>query len=148
MFRLWYRCGNTEAMPKLPNRTRSTGLAGAAILVLCSIALAKNKQPKAYPERGRVVAVRFVTRNQLIAGNRAGNPYGLPPSNGISVTHGYRVYRIETAGRFYELEGGRKPTMALGKTIYFRLEKQSAYVEEDKKERKYRIVGEELKPAK
>jgi len=124
-------------------------LAFTTLLVLCSsVTLAKNKQPKTYPERGRVVAVRFVTRNQLIAGNRAGNPYGLPPSNDISVTHGYRVYRIETAGRFYELEGGRKPTMALGDAIHFQLKKQSAYVQEGKKERKYRVVGEELKPAK
>jgi len=113
-------------------------LAFTTLLVLCSsVTLAKNKQPKTYPERGTVLAVRMADKSYQIVGARPQTIYWRDP-----------VYRVETETRIYEFEGSRKSKMALGDVIRFRLKKQSAYVQEGKKERKYRVVGEELKPPK
>lgn len=113
------------------------------VLLLSGIAVAQDKPPKTYPEHGTVVAMRVGEQSRTLPVYT--DPYG-KTHGGMSVNRRRHIYRIETDTRFYELEGGRKPTLELNQSIEFRIEKESAYVQQGKKEEKYRIVGVEQKP--
>lgn len=108
----------------------------AAVLVLCAGASFAQ-------ERGTVVAIHSSSQNRFIPGYAGGD--GVVGSRGVTVKDTNQVYRIETKTKFYELEGGYRPIMSLGDVIEFRIEKGKAITHVGDKEKKFRIVGEELK---
>jgi len=100
------------------------------VVILCCLffvaahfgALAKDKEPKTYPEIGTVVATR--TQELSYTTPVYTDPYG-KTQGGVSLTSRLPVYRIETDTKFYELEGrSKKQTLTLGDAIRFRLEKE------------------------
>jgi len=115
------------------------------LLALPTSGLPKDKEPKSYPEKGTVIAIHVNAQSHTAPVYT--DPQGQTRGGGSSV-HRLQVFRVETETKFYELEGGRKPDMGLGDTIQFRIEKQSAYVQRGDKEKKYRLVGVELKAPK
>jgi hypothetical protein len=112
-----------------------------AFLLLAGVASAQDKPAKSYPEHGTVVAIRARTVSPGMI---------LGPSHTVTTSVSPGTYRIETDAQFYELsDRSKKPTMALGQVIDFRIEKGNAYVRNAKgKEDQYHIVGQELKPNK
>jgi hypothetical protein len=122
----------------------------SALIFLCFLsahlgALAKDKEPKTYPEHGTIVATK--TQEQSFTTPVYTDPYG-KTQGGVSLTSRRPVYRIETDTKFYEMEGARNKPLALGDTIQFRLEKEWAYVQLGDKEEKLRIVAVELRQNK
>jgi hypothetical protein len=105
-----------------------------AIVVVFGTAAAKDKRPKSYPQTGTVVATRLSERRVPTYGE----PYGKTGVGNISIP--LHIYRVQTEGRFYELEGGRKPTLSVGDSVHFRIEKDAAYVQRGDKEDKYWIL--------
>jgi len=85
---------------------------------------------------GHIVAVTVSEHGEYIT-----NPQG---EHGVNVTVRRQVYRVETAERFYLLEGGRKREFDPGTEIDFRLDKGKAFLVIHGKEKKYRMVGEGL----
>jgi hypothetical protein len=126
-------------------RRVSAILCCSLFLLVCSNVLAKDKEPKTYPEQGRVIANRTAEQARTLPVYT--DPYG-KTHGGMSIISRLPVFRIETETKFYEIEGRKKQQLALGDTIQFRLEKQWAYVQQGDKEQKFRLVGTELKPSK
>lgn len=108
-------------------------------------ALPKDKQPKTYSEIGKVVALK--TAEQPHTTPVYTDPYG-KTHGGISTVRRLPIFRVETDTKFYDLEGKRKDVLNLGDTVEFRLEKEWAYVRQGDKEKKFRVVGIELKEGK
>lgn len=109
----------------------------SVVVVLLLFAAASAGQ-----EQGKIVAIQTQEQNRFIPGYDNGQG---AKSSGVTVRDRNQVYRVETADRFYLLEGGRKQELDLGATISFRLEKHRAIVRLGDKEKKFRVVGEELK---
>ncbi len=119
--------------------------------------LARQKPPRTYPERGKVVGIMAPVRTTSVGtvlsqGTR--DVYGVSVAYGKSspvVTNSLTPgsYRIETADEFYEFGNrDRHPSLSLNQVIQFRVKKGVAYVSEPHgKEKKYRIIGEESKPS-
>ena len=105
---------------------------------------AADKQPTSYPQSGTVISTR------VQKGRRAEPVYA--DANGR--THRevvyilFHVYRLETPTQIYELEGGSKPTLSVGETVSFRINKDSVYVQHADKEDKYAILKVTLKKPK
>jgi hypothetical protein len=93
--------------------------------------------------RGTVVAVHTTSQSRFIPGYAGGD--GIVASPGVSVKYVNQIYRVETETKFYEIEGSRKAVLILGDSVNLRIEKGKAVVLIGGKERKLRIVGEELK---
>jgi hypothetical protein len=102
----------------------------AAILcfLLClaawSTARAQDKTSDAYPEQGKVLA----------------HAASQKPS-----AHGTPVFRVETDLKIYEFEAKDPSSLAVGDTIQFRVEKDSAYVQRAGKEQEFRVIDTMLK---
>lgn len=115
-----------------------------ALLLLPGIAVAQDKPPKTYPEHGTVVAIRLAEQMRTLPVYT--DPYGKTHGGGSARSRRY-VYCVETETKVYELEGKRKMMLELNEIVHFRVEKESAFVRQGKKEQKYRIVGVEQKPS-
>jgi hypothetical protein len=108
-------------------------------------ALAKSGPADSYPEKGTVVAVRVYETTEYV-------PITPPDSKGRThggeaFVHRNQVYRVETDDGFYELEGGKNPTMAVGDAVEFRVDKGTARVRVGNKEKKYRLKAKLSKSA-
>jgi hypothetical protein len=115
------------------------------LLALPASAMPKDAQPKSYPETGKVVALK--TAEQPHSTPVYTDPYG-KTHGGVSTVRRLPVFRVETATKSYDLEGKRKDVLNLGDTIDFRIDKEWAYVRQGDKEKKFRVVGIELKEGK
>ena len=125
----------------MPRKVAYDAVALALLLVATTAALAKDKNPKTYPERGTVVAVRQERETRTLGVYT--DPYG-KTHGGQSIHRMVPISRIETETRFYEVIG----RLELGQAVEFRIEKNHAYMPlENGKEGKYRVVGVEIRPA-
>jgi hypothetical protein len=158
------RCeGN--AMPKdRGNAAQRLGITTALILaqtIFAGAAFAK-KQPKTYPETGKVTATA-VNQVPFSTSQHVGGPNGgsTVPVRGVRIS---RTYTIETETKTYELDCGKHPRIfsstpgecggdkkiEIGDTVQFRLEKGWAYLPvpvtvEPSGEQRLRVLNEELK---
>ena len=108
-----------------------------------TVAIAKGKPPND-TEKGKVVAVRVDEHTDYVPispTDSKGRTHG-----GEAFVHRNQVYRVETDGTNYELEGGKDPTMNVGDELEFRIERGTAYVRVGKKEKKYRVTLTAPKP--
>jgi hypothetical protein len=114
----------------------------ASFVLFAATAFAKDKTPKTYAEHGTVVSVqaRGVSSGMILAPGQGFPMIGISPA----------TYRVETTERVYTLsDRSRKPSLAVGQIVEFRIEKDTAWVkQENGKERKYRIMGVELRTEK
>jgi hypothetical protein len=116
------------------------------ILAICSVASAKDKQPKHYPEHGTIISTRTSEQTETDAVRTDYN--GKIHGGGSDVSY-LPVYRIETETRFYELEArSERRVFSVGDAVQFRIDKQWAFVQQGDKEKKLRVIGVELKSAK
>lgn len=115
------------------------------LFLACANVLAKDKEPKTYPEQGKVIANHTVEQSHTIPVHT--DPYGRT-YGGMSAIRRRPVFRVETDAKFYEFEGKKDQELPLGSTIKFRIEKEWVYVQQGDKEQKFRLVGTELKPDK
>lgn len=109
-------------------------------------AFATDRDPKSYPEKGKVVAASVSEHTDYV-------PVTPPDSKGRTTggqafVHRNWVYRVETDDGIYELKGGKKQDMAVGDGVEFRVVKDTGYVLANDKETKYRILSTAPKPAK
>ncbi len=132
----------------MPSERRSSCFWWGAVLILavCSVATAKEKQPKSHPEHGTIIARRTAEHTETAPVRTDYN--GKIGGGGSDVSY-LPVYRIETEARFYELEArSGRDAFTVGDLVQFRIEKQWAYVQHGDKEKKLRVIGVELKSAK
>ncbi len=106
-----------------------TLIAGCGLTLLLAISGASAQtqdasQGKSLTARGKTVAAYLVTV-----------PFG---NDG---TQRKWVYRVDCGDLYYELEGGYGLSMTVGQEISFRIEKETAYVSDGKKETRYLVVG-------
>jgi hypothetical protein len=158
------RCEGKAMLKDRGNGARLLGVATAMILaqvIFAGAAFAK-KQPKTYPETGKVTATA-VNQVPFTTYQHAGGPNGgsTVPVHGVRIS---RTYTIDTETKTYELDCGKHPRMfsstpgecggdkkiEIGDTIQFRLEKGWAYLPvpvtvEPSGEQKLRVLNEELK---
>lgn len=87
---------------------------------------------------GKVVSVAESAQNRYITNSEG--------QHGINVRSRVQVYRVETADRFYLLEGTHHRELEPGSELDFRLEKGRARLSIGGKDKKWRIVGEGLLP--
>jgi hypothetical protein len=113
------------------------------LTVVVLSAAAAAKEPKAYPESGKVIGIG---QKEHTTGN-----------SGRAYSH---TYKIETGTKIYELDCGKTPLffgtgeecggdkpLQIGDVIHFRVEKGSARIPlSDGSEEKLRILNEEAKP--
>jgi hypothetical protein len=102
---------------------------------LLLIATANDKRPKSYPESGTVISSRLAKQSGTVT--IYNEPYGKTRRENSIQVH---VYRVETEGRWYELQGAIKPTLSVGDSVHFRINKDAAYVQRGDKEDKYWIL--------
>jgi len=114
---------------------------------------ASAKEPKTYPESGKVVGIgqNEHTKNHPKTGNGMG---------GGSYSVYSHTYKIETDTKIYELDCGKTPMfgvtgkecggdkpLQIGDVIRFRVEKGSAHIPlSDGSEQKLRVLNEEARP--
>jgi hypothetical protein len=115
-------------------------IAVIALLMLPSWLPAKEKAPKTYPLHGTVIAMR--TERTPINSGVYTDAYGKTRGGG-SVVQSDRVYRVRTVNMDYDIQAGRGPALTIGRQLDFRIEKNSVFVREGTKERKFRLVGQE-----
>jgi hypothetical protein len=121
---------------------------GAFLLALLSVTflpsslVAKDKVTPIY-EHGRVVATDDVLGSGTtpVYTDNQGKTQG-----GLSFGTRTPTYKIETAERFYRITN-RKRQLSLGQDVEFRIQKRNAYIRDKDQERKYDIIGVELKIA-
>ena len=118
---------------------------GLFFLALRVTALANDKPPNSYPQKGKVVAARVSEHTDYVplSTDSRGTTHG-----GEAFVQRKWVYRVETDDGFYELAGGKKPSMAVGDVVEFRIEKGTGRVRAGDKEKKYPIISASPKPAK
>jgi hypothetical protein len=97
------------------------------LLLATGVAAQPAPQPNPYPEHGQVIATR-------LGGEAVG-------SAGSVGTLNRWIYRVDCGDLYYDLRGGRKPSLTVGQNVAFRIEKQKAYVDDGKKGQRYNIVG-------
>jgi hypothetical protein len=96
-----------------------------------------------YPEHGRVIEARAGRVSELVP--TFTDPLG-KVRKGRSVSKVAQIYRVETATRIYEwTEVGKKPHYAYGQEVAFRVNDESVFLNNGKKERKLAITGTEKK---
>jgi len=113
------------------------------LTLLPILAIANDKLPKTYAIHGSVVAIHVgdVSRSIPVYTDPYGKSHG-----GFSAHNETHIYRIETETLVYELtERSKKPSLSVGDSVEFRVEKEKAYVRDGDKERKYNITGTEQK---
>jgi hypothetical protein len=114
---------------------------------------AASKEPKTYPESGKVIGIgqNEHTKTHPKTGNNMG---------GGSYSVYSHTYKIETDTKIYELDCGKTPMfgttghecggdkpLQIGDVIHFRVEKGSAHIPlPNGSEQKLRILSEEAKP--
>jgi hypothetical protein len=106
---------------------------------VCSLQAAASGKATSYPEKGKVVAVRLDEKTDYV-------PITPPDSKGRTsggeaFVHRRQIYRVETDSEVYEFEGGKKPTLAVGDAVEFRIDKSSARVRTDGPAKKYRVLS-------
>jgi hypothetical protein len=121
----------------------------SGVVLLFTVHLAafpRDNPPNRYPEKGKVVAVRITEHTEYAP---------VSPADSKGRTQGgqayvYRnwVYRVQTDDGFYELEGGKKRSMAVGDVVEFRIEKGTGRVRTGNKEKKYLIISNSPTSAK
>src|SRR5579863_5499686 len=119
----------------LTTGTKRGGLqgAGAVVFVLLFLFLATqitsqatNRAPKSYPEKGKVVAAAMSEHTDYVPVSPVDSKGRT--SGGEAFVRRNWVYRVETDGESYEIEGGKKQSLAAGDTVEFRVVKDSSYV--------------------
>jgi hypothetical protein len=108
--------------PKLVNLASLTLLLFAA-----GITAQQGPQPHLYPEHGHVIATRLGAE----AVGSAGSVGSLERW----------IYRVDCGDLYYDLQGGRKPSLIVGQNVTFRIEKQKAFLDDGKNGKRYNIVG-------
>jgi len=115
-----------------------------AVLACTMAIVAKDKQPRAHPEHGTVVAVRSgeFPVNVPVHTDPNGKTWG-----GWTARRGTQTYRIAAETLIYEVaEQEKHPRLSVGDKVDFRIEKGKAFLQEgDNKERKYKVVATEMK---
>ena len=103
-------------------------LASLALLLLAAgVAAQQAPKPNPYPENGQVIATRLGAE----AVGSAGSVGSLKRW----------IYRVDCGDLYYDLQGGRKPSLTVGQNVTFRIEKQKAYLDDGKNGKRYNIVG-------
>lgn len=120
---------------------RKTIVIAVAVLAFASVTSAQ-KEPKVYPESGKVTAVRT---------EQTGNaPFYIPNSYGGVAgsfpTH-MLIVRVETPTEIVEFAVGRKSPFTINEEVQFRTEKHHIFIQDGKKERKYTLTDTEEKPS-
>jgi len=110
-------------MPDNSIQRAGTILCCLLYLAACSTAFARDKGSKTYPEQGKVIAHTVSAKTTAAR---------LP------------VFRVETETKIYEF-AGKDSELAVGETIEFRIEKDSAYVQQGGKEQEFRVIDTQLK---
>jgi hypothetical protein len=111
-------------MPDNSIRRAAAALCFLLCLTAWSTARAQDKASDAYPEQGKVLA----------------HAASQKPS-----AHGTPVFRVETDLKIYEFEAKDPSSLAVGDTIQFRVEQDSAYVQRAGKEQEFRVIDTMLK---
>ena len=104
-------------------------IVGVMLLSLLAIGLKAQNDPKPalFPQHGEVISSRIRTET-----------WG---SKAAVATYKKWIYRVDSGELYFELEGGRKPTLTIGQRIDFRIEKEKVFLQGDKKGKSYRLVG-------
>jgi hypothetical protein len=101
-------------------------------VALMTVAGAADKAEKLYPEHGKVTAM-------IAHGDYRPKPGGL--YYGVWKSPRVPHYVIETTRMDYVIEG---KSLAVGDEVSFRIKKEDMFVQVGGKERKYRLVGQQL----
>jgi len=101
-------------------------LASSALLA-AGVAAQQAPNPSPYPEHGQVISTRLAAE----AVGSAGSVASLKRS----------IYRVDCGDLYYDLQGGRKASLAVGENVTLRIEKQKAYLDDGKNGKRYAIVG-------
>ena len=99
----------------------------ALLLLAARVAAQQAPTSNPYPEHGQVIATRLGAE----AVGSAGSVGSLKRW----------VYRVDCGVLYYDLQGGRKPSLTVGENVAFRIEKQRAYLDDSKNGKRYDIVG-------
>ena len=102
-------------------------LVAFASLALLPIAAGVAAQQEPYPEHGQVIATRL-----------GAEAVGSADSVGSLKRW---IYWVDCGDLYYDLQGGRKPSLTVGQNVTFRIEKQKAYLDDGKNGKRYNIVG-------
>lgn len=97
------------------------------VLFAAGVAAQPAPTPNTYPEHGQVIATRLGAE----AVGSAGSVGSLKEW----------IYRVDCGDLYYDLQGGRKPSLTVGQNVAFRIEKQKAYLDDGKNGKRYNIVG-------
>jgi len=111
-------------MPDNSIRRAAAALCFLLCLTAWSTARAQDKASDAYPEQGKVLAARGLA--ETLRARDAG-------------------FRVETDLKIYEFEAKDPSSLAVGDTIQFRVEQDSAYVQRAGKEQEFRVIDTMLK---
>ncbi len=106
-----------------------TSIACCIPLLVIAIAAIAQDAPKGKPfsEHGKVISAR-------LAGEAVG-------SAGVTGTLKRWVYHVDCGVHFYDLQGNRKQSLAIGQDVDFRIEKEKVYLPAEAKKASYRVVG-------
>jgi hypothetical protein len=92
------------------------------------VAAQQEPKPSPYPEHGQVIATRL-----------GAEAVGSADSVGSLKRW---IYRVDYGNLYYDLRGGRKPSLTVGQKVTFRIEKQKVYLDDGGKNgKRYSIVG-------
>ena len=101
-------------------------LASSALLA-GGVAAQQAPNPSPNPEHGQVIATR-------LAAEEVG-------SGGSVASLKRWIHRVDCGDLYYDLQGGRKASLAVGENVTFRIERQKAYLDDGKNGKRYAIVG-------
>lgn len=118
---------------------RSISLVFVTLILSSFLLVAKEKEPKAYPLHGVVVATRVERVSQTLRVYT--DPYG-KTHGGQSVAGLLKVYKVRTSGMDYEIEPPRKAKLEIGSKVEFRIDKNTVYVRRGEKEDKCLLVSQ------
>ena len=102
-------------------------LASLTLLLAAIVAAQQAPKPNPYPEHGQVISTR-------LGAEAVG-------SAGVVGSLERWIYRVDCGDLYYDLQGGRKPSLTVGQDVRLRIEKQKAYVDDGKNGKRYDIVG-------
>lgn len=137
------------------------------LLSIFTAAAVAKKEPKTYPEEGRVIGTG-TTEHSHTSGSILGAPGGMTTGSVNSHSTYSHTYKIQTATKVYELDCGKKAIfqgihstepeclaggkpIKVGDVIHFRIDKDSAYIPQPnpdgtQSEEKLRILSEAEAP--
>jgi hypothetical protein len=103
--------------------------ASLALLPLAAgVAAQQEPKPTPYPEHGQVIATRL----------------GAEAVGGADSVGSLKrwIYRVECGDIYYDLQGGRNPSLTVGQNVTLRIEKQKAYLDDGGENgKRHSIVG-------